>query len=228
MEILTIAIGAGESKHFHKAGKYFEVMTAEASFEVEWYDAQGTRSRGGVGMVAGVYTAHDFRGFEVSSAAAQTIRLLISDQPAGYRAGAYFSPVLIAQDGVAQVAAGTAAGGWVSGRYEGLAAGVPLSVLFDLGEAWAMRPILTVNITAVNAPLNFLRVYCSDVPLVNERMVNYAYSTGFDIVYSSRGSNGQWEFHARPTGRYARVYAENPNASAAGVGSRVFICARPS
>jgi hypothetical protein len=86
VEILSIAIGAGESKHFHKAGRYFEVMAATSSFEIEWYDAQGTRSRGGVGMVAGVFTAHEFRGFEVSSTTAQTIQLLISDEPAGYRA----------------------------------------------------------------------------------------------------------------------------------------------
>jgi hypothetical protein len=86
MEILRVSFEAGESHSFHKSGKYFEVMKASAPFDA-WLTDRAIGVYPCIGLEAGVFSELPFQSFELKSATAQTVTLLISDFRAGFRAG---------------------------------------------------------------------------------------------------------------------------------------------
>lgn len=84
-ELLTFTIAAGETKTFVKAGRYLEVIASAAALSVGFYDRSGGQSDDLIGAVSGLYVETDFSQFEVFSATAQTITLLVMDSRGGSR-----------------------------------------------------------------------------------------------------------------------------------------------
>lgn len=84
-ELLTFAIAAGETKSFVKAGRYLEVIDAGAALSIGLYDANGSQTDDFNGALSGLYLESPFSQFEVTSATAQTITLLLMDSRGGSR-----------------------------------------------------------------------------------------------------------------------------------------------
>lgn len=85
MELLTFSIAAGETKHFHKAGRYFELIDAAAAVTLGFYDANGSQTDDAIGALSGMYFEAPFSSFEVTSATAQTLAVLLTDGRGGSR-----------------------------------------------------------------------------------------------------------------------------------------------
>lgn len=86
MEILSIPIAAGERKTIRMSGRYFEVMSAAAAFNVDFYDHAGGSPATARGMRPGVFIERPFLEFDLASSVAQTVEVIVSDFRAGVRA----------------------------------------------------------------------------------------------------------------------------------------------
>lgn len=85
MELLTFTIAAGELKRFERSGRYFEIIAADSTINVGFYDANGSQTDDAVNALSGLYLEAPFSAFEISSAAAQTVSVLITDGRGGSR-----------------------------------------------------------------------------------------------------------------------------------------------
>lgn len=85
MEILKFTIAAGENKRFEKAGRYIEVIEADSALSILFYDASGGQADDAQGIVSGLFVEIGYKAFNVTSAVAQTVTLLIADGRGGSR-----------------------------------------------------------------------------------------------------------------------------------------------
>lgn len=85
MEVLKFSIAAGEVKRFEKAGRYVEVIAADAALSMFFFDGDGGQVDDAQGIVSGMFVEESFRALTVYSAAAQSITLLLSDGRGGSR-----------------------------------------------------------------------------------------------------------------------------------------------
>jgi len=77
-ELLTQTFAAGETKHFAKGGAYFEIIDSLAGVDVTFYDDVGGGQIDKVnGALSGVFLGFGFGGFDITSATAQTVQVLI-------------------------------------------------------------------------------------------------------------------------------------------------------
>lgn len=83
MEILRFSIGAGETKVFVKAGRYFEVVASTNPVDVGFYDASGTQTEDARAVSAGFYAKLNYGQFEIRSDTAQSVELLVARAEAG-------------------------------------------------------------------------------------------------------------------------------------------------
>lgn len=85
MEILNISIAAGETKRFEKAAGYFELLTCDYPVSLFFSGSAGNRVDDAQGVVSGIFGIVRFKAFEIFSATAQTIQLLLNDGNGGSR-----------------------------------------------------------------------------------------------------------------------------------------------
>jgi hypothetical protein len=86
MQNLRFTIAAGETKNFGAiSGAYLEVIEAAGAITLGLYDAAGSQSDDARDIYSGFYVEGKFAGFEVYSAVAQTIELLITNGRGGTR-----------------------------------------------------------------------------------------------------------------------------------------------
>lgn len=84
-EVVRFAIAAGETKAFARAGRYIEVLSAADPLSINLYGEDGGRGDSAVSVPSGIYLETPFGAFDVTSATAQTIELLVSDARGGSR-----------------------------------------------------------------------------------------------------------------------------------------------
>lgn len=87
MELLQFNIAAGETKHFERAGRYFEIISAQSLLNVHFEDAAGSRAESLKLALSGFFAEGGFSSFEVENptAAKQSVQVLISDGRGGSR-----------------------------------------------------------------------------------------------------------------------------------------------
>lgn len=85
MEILTINIAAGETKPYAIGGNYFEIVDAVSAIDVVLTALETQQEDSMRGALAGSYAKTQFSNFSITSAAAQTIRVLVSSREGGTR-----------------------------------------------------------------------------------------------------------------------------------------------
>lgn len=85
MELLTFDIGAGESKIFQRAGRLLEVIDAAYPLTVKPWGDGGAQGESLVNVLSGLYLRQGFSGFEVQSATAQSVTLMVTDSDGGSR-----------------------------------------------------------------------------------------------------------------------------------------------
>lgn len=85
MEILTIAMQANQTRVFDRAGRYFEVIEAERPLSVWFYDQHGGRVDDMLNARSGFFIEEPFSRFEVFSASAQAVRVMVTERRGGSR-----------------------------------------------------------------------------------------------------------------------------------------------
>jgi len=85
MENLRFNIAAGETKVFVKAGRYFEILESGGPVTMAFYDANGSQNNDASSVLSGTYLEDSFSQFDIYSATAQTVEILISDGKGGTR-----------------------------------------------------------------------------------------------------------------------------------------------
>jgi hypothetical protein len=85
MEILQFTIAAGETKRFEKSGRYIEILDSTYPIDLYLSDASGGRVDYGRGIYSGTFLAGFFQAFELYSATAQTLQLLLTEGTGGTR-----------------------------------------------------------------------------------------------------------------------------------------------
>lgn len=85
MENLRFAIAAGETKVFERGGRYIEIIEAAGAVNLNLYDQNGGQSDSAKGILSGTYMEGAYAKFEVYSATAQTVEILITDTRGGTR-----------------------------------------------------------------------------------------------------------------------------------------------
>jgi hypothetical protein len=86
MQNLRFNIAAGETKNFGAiGGAYMEIIEAAGPISIGLYDSNGSQSDDARDIYSGFYAEGKFSGFEVYSASAQTVELLITNGRGGSR-----------------------------------------------------------------------------------------------------------------------------------------------
>jgi hypothetical protein len=85
VELLTFSIAAGETKTFMRAGRYFEIIEAAGSLNVELVGADGAQSDDMRGAVSGMYSEGPYSQIEISSGQSQSVTVMLSDGRGGSR-----------------------------------------------------------------------------------------------------------------------------------------------
>lgn len=85
MEILKFTIAAGETKRFEKAGRYIEVIEADAALSLFFFDENGSQVADAEGILSGLFVEESYRAFTVYSATAQTLTLMVTGGRGGSR-----------------------------------------------------------------------------------------------------------------------------------------------
>lgn len=85
MELLSITIAAGETKRFERAGRYIEIFDASGLVDLYLSDANGGRVDYAKGAQSGIFLEASFAAFELASATAQTVLLLVAEGRGGSR-----------------------------------------------------------------------------------------------------------------------------------------------
>jgi hypothetical protein len=210
MEILRVALAAGERKSFHKEGTYLEVMKATAPFNVHFTD----RAKGVfpcIGLEAGVYSEMPFQMMEVESDTAQTVTLMISSHRAGFRAGGAVAgvgggapayPTAILWDDSAAVAAFTAAGGRVSGAIKGMAPSAVSWMIFDLGVDYQSLDRMLINCKSdLATPVNVYGYSNETAVAAGDVVVTYKDSPSISAFGGTFNANGNQAI-VQPAGRF--------------------------
>ena len=85
MELISFVIAAGETKRFERAGRYLEIIDATSALDVYLSDADGARGDTARGALSGLYMEGAYSAFELTSAAAQSVTLLLTEGRGGSR-----------------------------------------------------------------------------------------------------------------------------------------------
>ncbi len=89
IELLTIPFGAGESRLLHVSGQYFEIIDAPSPIDVLLLDHNGTQRGIMRGAEASFHLKNtEFATIQITSAAAQTVRIGYGSGEAGTRRAA--------------------------------------------------------------------------------------------------------------------------------------------
>lgn len=85
MELITFTSGAGETKNFARAGRYLEIIDAAYAVTIKFTGTNGQQGPSMRDALSGFYSEDEFQGFEVTSATAQVITLMVTDGKGGSR-----------------------------------------------------------------------------------------------------------------------------------------------
>jgi hypothetical protein len=102
MELLQFNIAAGETKRFEMRGRYLEIIDASGQLSVEFTGPNGEQSNDMRNALAGFYSEEPFAGFEVFSATAQNVVLMLTDGRGGSRRLAVTGSVNVADADIAR------------------------------------------------------------------------------------------------------------------------------
>lgn len=160
MELLRFTIAAGETKVFVKAGRYIEVFEAADALSIGFYDRNGGQADDALNIQSGVFIETDFAQFEVSSATAQTITLLVTDGRGGSRRQP--GVVSIVDGGKARTIAGQAFIGYGSGT--GGAGFVPVIQLRNAAGSGVRNVIKAIRVSASAAGNIALGTHAAALP----------------------------------------------------------------
>lgn len=83
MELLSIRIGAGQTRRFEKAGRYFEIIDSSSAVTVDFYSISGRQTDEMKNAVSGLFVEAEYGAFTIESAAAQTVTVLILENGRG-------------------------------------------------------------------------------------------------------------------------------------------------
>lgn len=141
-------------------------------------------------------------------------------------------PMKILQTGVSAVAAGTEAGGWVSGNPASLAASASVTALFDLGQDWHQYSHVQVAVapSGPSSGLTITGITGSDTSTANTRRpLRGADGAGFGAITSVSvpTAGGPLAGIMHPMGRYMHITVANADgANAQGATTAITIGAR--
>lgn len=83
MENLRFSIGAGETKVFVKAGRYFEILDAAGAVTLAFYDESGNQHNDARNVLSGTYLSERYSSFDITSSITQEVEIFVSDGNAG-------------------------------------------------------------------------------------------------------------------------------------------------
>lgn len=85
MELLPFTLAAGETKRFERAGRYLEIIDAPYAVTIKLTGDQGQQGASMRDALAGFYVEGTFAGFEIYSATAQAVTIMVTDGRGGSR-----------------------------------------------------------------------------------------------------------------------------------------------
>lgn len=87
MELLSFSIAAGETKRFERAGRYLEIIDAQAAVDVFLTDSGGSPVDRMLAALSGMYVEEHFAAFEVANrqGTAQAVVLMVTETRGGSR-----------------------------------------------------------------------------------------------------------------------------------------------
>lgn len=85
MQVITVTFSANQIKRFELSGKYFEIISSGGPVSVDFYDQNGSDSNGALNILSGFFVEGDFSSFNIRSATAQTVEILVTGGKGGSR-----------------------------------------------------------------------------------------------------------------------------------------------